>query len=233
MVPKPSWLKSNKSHTSVDNSSGQPSPVPSGKCAVGDPIVLEGRAADSTRWHSEQRVPESQRAATGAAQPATLFAAASSRCCSAATTVHTTATTAVSPANDEHECQSPPELARPAARLPATTRPFWPLFCLRSRSSQLATAAGTRIRAGAAQEVATQPHRCWLDRAQGGGPLEASEQERNWETPVDQRQREPASGLSAARRSPSEHAVAALSPAARFPATAAHLSRTGRRQPGS
>ncbi|XPS75713.1 hypothetical protein M3J07_007783 [Ascochyta lentis] len=29
MVPKPSWLKSNKSHTSVDNTSGQPSPVPS------------------------------------------------------------------------------------------------------------------------------------------------------------------------------------------------------------
>ncbi|KAF2624835.1 hypothetical protein BU25DRAFT_413018 [Macroventuria anomochaeta] len=29
MVPKPSWLKSNKSHTSVDNSSGQHSPVPS------------------------------------------------------------------------------------------------------------------------------------------------------------------------------------------------------------
>ncbi|OSS48671.1 hypothetical protein B5807_06830 [Epicoccum nigrum] len=29
MVPKPSWLKSNRSHTSVDNPSGQPSPVPS------------------------------------------------------------------------------------------------------------------------------------------------------------------------------------------------------------
>ncbi|KAL1651558.1 hypothetical protein SLS61_005511 [Didymella pomorum] len=34
MVPKPTgWFKSNKSHTSVDNSSGQPSPVPSVRAA--------------------------------------------------------------------------------------------------------------------------------------------------------------------------------------------------------
>lgn len=186
-MPSLPWSKSNRSHSSVETSSGHPSPVPSGPGSSKWPAACPmNREADprSTRCQRDGREPiPTARPARPTPAAAAIFCAADPRRRLSAS-LPPAATAAVSAALDEPptflgHCARPAD-APAASRRPATA----PRLRTAASPGILPAAVLVRARARAQEARPPQPPRAY--KSQGRGAFQVQER---WATRISPQKR--------------------------------------------